>query len=328
MAIKSPRQIKDFLDHYIVGQDSAKKTVSSALFMHHMRYKYNHTPIENKGGPVPKQNALILGPSGSGKSYIVQKACEYIGVPFYEVPALDIAPEGWAGLSFREHMTIFRERMYAKYDNADVANLEMKYSVIFVDEIDKICIPAVGNKGGDHNQLIQHSLLKLIEGADLQVSGEFDGRFKRKINFDRSTVFPTHNVLFICAGHFESVHISRKELRKRSIGFVNNPNPPEAVHKHLAKAGMIPELLGRLPLVDETIKLSKQELARIVLTAEDSIVEKYKRMFSYLGEDMKLSREDIDRIVNYCYSQDIGVRGLDFILYEVLREKVFNLQEY
>lgn len=319
--IVSPQAIYDYVSKFVVGQHEAKMTVATSLFLHvskYMYYKYSGVDM-----PIKKSNAILLGPSGSGKTYIVSKAIEGIRtlygiddlMPLLEIDATRVTGSGWAGMDLdsavSEHMKNCK--------NPDSANT----AVIFVDEIDKLCMPAISGQGTDHNRLTQYGLLKLVEGFKGPAD---DGRSMGKANVELDT---TH-VLFIFAGNFPHIRHAREEMGKTPMGFNSVPdeNKLTSLQLELEGAGMVTQLAGRITMSAETSELNEEELIQVLTETEGNIIDQYKGLWSFItsGSKLKITKKDLNEMVNYCVSNNVGTRGLHTAADIFLQKKLSELQ--
>lgn len=309
----TPKKIYNYIDTYVVGQHEAKMAVANAMFIHYVRYFESDV----KGKTFNKSNLLLAGPSGSGKTLIVRKASEailhltkYNMAPMLEVDCSQLSASGWQGLDIDDAISTFvRSQQSASAES----------TVVFLDEIDKICMAAVGQGGTDHNRNTQYSLLKVIEGmSGLDTRG-------RKLN--------TEKMLFILAGNFPSIRHKREQDKKPKMGF--SPEKIKAkdidIHEELQIAGMCTQLAGRISMVAETDPLNKKMLRDIL---KSQLLPEYIGTFSFIAsnigipsDSLKFTAKEIDKLAKDAYNKGVGARGLRGVVDKAISEKLFEIGE-
>lgn len=296
------------LDEYAVGQEEAKKALAYAGFMHQSRIAYKFMQSKE----IKKSTVLLLGPTGCGKTFLSRKLAEILNLPFYEMSALDFSRTGYVGNSIEEHI-----EFYIK-ENEKFKQEELEYGIIFIDEVDKLAKPSITSGGNDTNAEMQDVILKTIEGYNMMLENK---------QMNRNKSFNTTNVLFILAGSFAHMANSRK---KKGIGFANDLNYVEKtqdrLHKQVVKAGIKPELSGRISLIAELNELTKEDLNTALFNTKDCLFDQYKGMFEFLNKELNLSDEEIDLILNNCIKNETGARGLQTELDKILSSRANDLE--
>lgn len=306
-AINSARELYNILDSYVVGQEEAKKALSSAIFMHLMRNLRGWNPLSSFGYGR-KSNLLLMGPSGCGKTYMMDVIESVIGIPVFRINASEISRMGFAGTCLKDHFESFARQLHGPEDLPI-----FEHSVIFIDEIDKICIPCTTSTGENHNLALQHSLLKVVEGTEYQIG---------------SATISTKNMLFILAGNFAEVRAKRKDSKKLSIGFGGAPEKAKktSLQQELVSSGMILELVGRMTNAAEIYQLTKRQLKQALIGVENNIVDDYQDLLEMLGSDFTLNAYYINKIVDQCFTDGTGARGLQSAVDALIRDKFFDLE--
>lgn len=308
--ILSPTILKNYLDQYVIGQDEAKKILANTIFLHVAKSAMYMLSDRDYGA---KSNTLVTGPTGCGKTYMCRRLADLVGLPFMEISAKDITNEGFIGNSFSDHLTYFYEDFNGREDPA-----RLEHGIIFIDEVDKICLKYSTASGDDHNMSIQHTLLKAIEGASYQLSV---GKSRVTIN--------THNMLFILAGNFESVRQLRKLRSAPTMGFspdTKSSEEPLAAHGELVRCGMSPEFAGRISMITEVYKPTRAEMRKALMNELSGPHTQYKALFDFLGYEFELSYYMINKILDRCESLQTGMRGLQSATDMVLAELVSSLE--
>jgi len=297
--------IKEYLDMYIAGQEEAKDVLATAGFLHYSRNAYKMAVELEDQVYLRPSNTLILGPTGCGKTYMVQTLAECLGMHFMEINANALSEEGWKGSSITETL----EGEIKGKTEAEIFNLQ--YGIVFIDEFDKLC---VGNEQQRaHNLGVQNSLLKVIEGTTLKLGNE-------------ATEISTHNMLFVIGGNFEHMRVAQEKSTKPSIGFNNAPSAPvktQSKHAELIAAGMSRELAGRISMITEVYNLNKDNLREILTKSKESVLEQYKELYRVVyGKELRLTRAEVTEIVDKCHSLGIGARGLQTALDEFMVKRI------
>lgn len=314
----SPKLIYDEVCKTVVGQDAAKKMIANVAFLHMVRYGQ----CLKEGKVLRKNNALLMGPTGTGKTFIVRETARALrkltGLPLCPVLELDcteLSPRGWVGDSISE---LLNEHYDKNRDNMDAFNT----TIVFLDEFDKICKPAISSSGTDHNRNTQYNLLKFIEGADLR--GD-------KAHGPKNTVIGTYHMLFVMAGNFSEVRRARAtkaELKDKTLGFGLAPEKDVDaefvdMHTELDKAGMATQLVGRTPFIGELTELQPTELRKIL---DDHLIPEYATTWKYLGKKLKVEEDAKEKIIQDCFRRKTGARGLQADLAKVLEDDIFNTE--
>lgn len=317
-----PKEIKAFLDQYVIGQDEAKKVMSVAMYNHYKRLM--HPPQDDV--EIEKSNIIMVGETGTGKTLLAKSMARLLQLPFAVVDATVFTQAGYVG----EDVESILSRLLQSC-NYDVAAAER--GIVYIDEIDKI-----GRKGDNPSitrdvsgEGVQQSLLKLLEGSDVLVPPEGG----RKHPDQKMVKVNTQNILFICAGAFEGIDkmISRR-VQTTSIGYnaiktgneLDRANLLQYVNaQDLRSFGLIPELLGRLPIVTYLNPLDKDALKRILTEPKNALIKQYTRLFELEDIALEVSDEALDYMVDKAIEFKLGGRGLRAICEMILTDAMFEL---
>lgn len=311
----TPHKIKEYLDERIIGQERAKKTLAVAVYNHYMR-------LLNKDIHIEKSNVLMVGPSGVGKTALAKALAEIVGVPFVICDATTVTEAGYVGDDV-ENMLL---RLYQASDE-NLMTTEM--GIIFIDEIDKIA------RKGENTSItrdvsgegVQQALLKIIEGADVDVplSGGRKHPQGERIRIN------TSNILFICGGAFEDITMNNKK-KTNTLGFATNEANSnvesfmgEVTVDELKKAGIIPELIGRLPIRVRLNSLTRDDLRAILTDTKNSIVKQYINLVKLSNVKLRFSKDAIEFIADKAFENKTGARGLRSIIEQFMTDLMFDL---
>ena len=299
-SILNPRQIKEKLDEYVIGQENAKKTLSTACYNHLRR-------IENPDLNIPKSNVLLLGPSGSGKTFVVEKLSEILEIPFLSYDATSLSATGYEGNSIKNIAT----ELYQKCDGDDEL---CEKAIIYIDEIDKIASSENENGKDVNGKSVQQMLLKMVEGSEI-VLDDVDEDYEITIN--------TKNILFIVSGAFEGIEEKTKENKK--IGFTENLSEnKQNITEKLMKFGMIKEFVGRFPIIAEFEQHTKESLQKILTEPKNSLVSQYQNMFLNDNIKLEINNEAIEEIAQISIENNTGARGLKNSMENLLADTMFE----
>lgn len=320
--VLKPMEIKEHLDKYIIGQDAAKKVLSVAMYNHYKRL-LQKTDDEVE---IEKSNIIMVGETGTGKTLLAKTVAKILEVPFAIADATVFTQAGYVG----EDVESIISRLLQACDY-DVAAAEK--GIIFIDEIDKI-----GRKGDNPSitrdvsgEGVQQSLLKLLEGSEVLVPPQGG----RKHPEQKMIKVNTQNILFICGGAFEGIDkMIAKRMDTSSIGFKSSNKEEDADKANLLQYvnpmdlkqfGLIPELLGRLPVVTYLNPLDKEALRRILTEPKNALIRQYKKLFEYEGVTLVVEDDALDFIVDKAYTYKLGGRGLRTICEMILTDAMFEM---
>ncbi len=317
----APHQIKAMLDEYVVGQEYAKKALSVAVYNHYKRIAAG----DSGDIQIEKSNVLMIGPTGSGKTYLVQMLAKILKVPLAITDATSLTEAGYIG----DDVESVVSKLLAAADN-DVDKAEQ--GIIFIDEIDKIAKKKETRSRDVSGESVQQGLLKLLEGSEIEVPV---GATSKNAMVPLTTV-NTKNILFICGGAFpELENIVKERLNKQStIGFIgelkdkydNDPNILRNVDSEdLRNFGMIPEFLGRLPIVLSLEGLTKDMLVKIMKEPKNAILKQYVKLLAMDEVELRFSNEALELIADKAMEKKTGARALRSILEEYMLDIMYEI---
>jgi ATP-dependent Clp protease ATP-binding subunit ClpX len=322
--LPKPTEIKAFLDQYVIGQEPAKKTVAVAVYNHYKRVNLSRTDDDVE---LDKSNILLLGPTGTGKTLLAQTLARMLAVPFTIADATVLTEAGYVGEDVEN--ILVRLFQAANYDR-----VRAEQGIIYVDEIDKIA-----RKDGNPSitrdvsgEGVQQGLLKILEGTVANIPPK-GGRKHPEQAFVKIN---TRNILFICGGAFNGLdQIIQRRVGQKAVGFARERKSrsrqtagelfAHAIPEDLLQFGLIPELVGRLPVVSALNDLSRDALRAILMKPRNALVRQYQKMFALEGTALEFDDAAIDRVVDLALEREVGARSLRAIMEKAMLDIMYRL---
>jgi ATP-dependent Clp protease ATP-binding subunit ClpX len=324
LTVKKPVEIKKFLDEYVIGQDEAKKVLAVAVYNHYKRLQQKTS--DNNEVEIEKSNIIMVGETGTGKTLLAKSIARMLNVPFTIVDATVFTEAGYVGEDVESILT-----RLLQVCNYDIAGAER--GIVYIDEIDKIA------RKGDNPSItrdvsgegVQQGMLKLLEGTDVLVPPQGG----RKHPEQKLIKINTQNILFICGGAFDGIDkIIARRVQTNTIGFNVDKIQQESMKKNLLRYvnaqdlkafGLIPELLGRLPVVTHLDPLDAETLRAILTEPKNALMKQYKKLFELEGIRLTIDEEVLNFMVEKAVEYKLGARGLRSICEGILTDAMFEM---
>jgi ATP-dependent Clp protease ATP-binding subunit ClpX len=336
VSLPTPLEIKNFLDDYVIGQDFAKKVLSVAVYNHYKRIYQKKAPARPRPGvkspgpediEISKSNILLLGPTGSGKTLLAQSLARFLNVPFTIADATSLTEAGYVG---EDVENIIQNLLH----NADYDVEKAGRGIVYIDEIDKIArkgdSPSVTRDVGGEG--VQQALLKIVEGTRANVTP----RGGKKYNQQEYIQVDTTNILFICGGAFHGIDgVIKRRVGEKGLGFGAKLAQREdrsvgellklVEPEDLMKFGMIPEFIGRLPVIATLNDLSEDDLVTILSTPKNALVKQYQKMFEMEKVKLTFTKEALRAIAKEAMRRHSGARGLRAIMEDAMLDIMYDV---
>ncbi len=321
-SVMKPIEMKAFLDEYVIGQEEAKKVISVAVYNHYKRLQQSI----NDDVEIEKSNIMMVGETGTGKTLLARTIARFLNVPFTIVDATVFTEAGYVGEDVESILT-----RLLQVSNYDVKAAER--GIVYIDELDKIARkssnPSITRDVSGEG--VQQSLLKMLEGTDVQVPPQGG----RKHPEQKMVKVNTQNILFICGGAFDGIEkIIGRRMKTQLIGYSKKQNEEEVIDKEnllqyispmdIRQFGLIPELIGRLPVLTFLKPLDKHMLKSILIKPKNALIKQYKKLMQYEGIELSFTNEVLDFMIEKAMEFKLGARGLRSICEIIMTDAMFD----